>query len=228
LVFFLAMRPRIYYSYSTTPKRGIRFGREELRDIGLAVGALTLAFTIMWLSPIGGTSGFSVFAVVIILLISLVAVLTGFLMHELAHKIVAVRYGLWSEFKANRTGLIFSIVTAFFGIVLAAPGAVMIAGPVSLKQSGKISAAGPLTNLGFGAGFLGILLLLLNFNAVSNEILRLLMYEVISVNLILGTFNMIPFPPLDGSKIWWWNKPLWIGMIAVFATLLGYFFFILF
>ncbi len=219
----MAMRPKIYYYTSSTPRRGIRFGRQELRDIGLAVGALTLAFTIMWLNPIGGPVGLTALDVALIVLISLVAVLTGFLMHELAHKIVAVRYGLWSEFRADMRGLLFSIVTALFGIVLAAPGAVMIAGPVNVKQNGKISAAGPLTNLGFGVGFLG-LFLLMGSNGAFDVTLRLLMFEIISVNLILGTFNMIPIPPLDGSKIWWWNKPLWIGMVAVFASLLIYFF----
>ncbi len=216
------MRPSYQYVYSPRPKRALSFNREELLNIGLAVGALTLAFTIMWLEPLAsGWSTRSGTDIAIILSFSFVAVITGFLMHEIAHKVVAVRYGLWAEFRANFRGLMLAIFTAMFGIVFAAPGAVMIAGPVNKEQNGRISVAGPLTNLGFGGGFFIVLVVLVKFATGVSWILTSLAMQIVFVNLILGTFNMIPFPPLDGSKIWWWNKPVWAGMLVTFVVLLA-------
>jgi Zn-dependent protease len=34
------------------------------------------------------------------------------------------------------------------------------------------------------------------------------------INLQLAFFNLIPFPPLDGSKIVRWNPALWGGLVA--------------
>ena len=48
--------------------------------------------------------------------ISLVAVSTGFLMHELMHKFVAQRYGAWAEFRVFPLGLMMAILFSFFGL----------------------------------------------------------------------------------------------------------------
>ncbi|MFH1240586.1 MAG: site-2 protease family protein [Candidatus Diapherotrites archaeon] len=42
------------------------------------------------------------------------------------------------------------------------------------------------------------------------------------INMFLGLFNMIPFPPLDGSKIFRWNPIIWA---AVFLPFIGAFLF---
>ena len=219
------MRPTYdYYIYSKPPS-GMRFGRIELIHVLMAIGALTMAFALVSLNiPFSGTTGLGSEYVMNVLIASFLAVLTGFLMHELAHKFVAVRYGLWAEFRANMQGLLISIITALFGFVVAAPGAVMIAGPVGLRQSGKISLAGPLTNLAFGGGFFGLFFILWFANWTGPFLIFLLVYEITMVNLILGTFNMIPVLPLDGAKIWRWKKPVWVGVFAVFVTMLVAFF----
>jgi Zn-dependent protease len=36
------------------------------------------------------------------------------------------------------------------------------------------------------------------------------------VNIWLGLFNLLPIPPLDGSKIFAWNFIVWIGMLVMF------------
>src|SRR3989344_1416847 len=79
----------------------------------------------------------------------------GFLLHEMAHKIVAQKYGCIAEFRSDDMMLTFAILMAFFlGFVFIAPGATMIAGRVSKVQSGQISIAGPLTNLAIALSFL--------------------------------------------------------------------------
>ncbi len=221
----MSSRVTIQYGYYPQPRSPFRFGKDELLNIGMAVGALTLAFSILYLDPLaGGYRIYSNFAIAIIFLFSLIAVLTGFLMHELAHKYVAVKYGCWAEFRASTRGLLIAIFTALFGFVFAAPGAVMVYGSVNTEQNGKISVAGPLTNLIFGGGFFALLLVLVFFNQAEPDLLVLLAYQVTIVNLILGAFNMIPVLPFDGAKIWHWKKFIWIGMTAVFVVAIIAFF----
>jgi len=216
------MRPTYEYVIRPTPTRRVSFGRVELVNIGMALGALTLVFVLVWVNPLFGSIPLEAGVIGIVVASSFVAVLTGFLMHEIAHKVVAVRYGLWAEFRADTRGLLLAFVTAIFGFVIAAPGAVMIAGPVSLRQNGRISAAGPLTNMAFGGSFLAILFAF--WPVLYFTPWFILVYQIAIVNIILGTFNMIPVPPLDGSKIWWWKKPVWAGMFAVFVVMFAVFF----
>jgi len=213
--------------YAVAPRaRGLRFSREEYTHILLAVGALTAAFTLSFLSPLGGGAG-SVTAkrAIQVILGSAVAVVTGFLLHELMHKAVAQRYGAWAEFRSNRMGLIFALITGLFGIVFAAPGAVYIAGPLSREQNGKVSIAGPLTNFVLGLAFTGAWIgtsLTLGGDIASyvNAVLFLTAY----INVFLGGFNMVPIPPLDGSKVLRWNPVIWVVTIAaIAATFLAFF-----
>ncbi|MBU4220317.1 MAG: hypothetical protein KKA10_01630, partial [Euryarchaeota archaeon] len=54
---------------------------------------------------------------------------TGFILHELAHKFTAQRYGYVADYEASPMGLFLAIgLKMFTGIVFAAPGAVMIRG----------------------------------------------------------------------------------------------------
>ena len=55
----------------------------------------------------------------------------------------------------------------------------------------------------------------LNLSAMIYDIV----YFWIMANLILGTFNMIPFGPLDGAKIKDWNPGVWFATFALFVTL---------
>lgn len=71
-----------------------------------------------------------------------------------------------------------------------------------------VSLAGPLSN--FALATLFTLIIKLN---LANSIAYPILVEAILINIILGTFNLIPIPPLDGSKILasvlpesWWPK----------------------
>jgi Zn-dependent protease len=172
----------------------------EIRDILAALGALTVAFYLI----INGGFGFGKDAGYLLGLAAL-SVFAGFLVHELSHKFVARRYGCWAEFRADYRMLGFAIITAFFGFLLAAPGAVMIAGNVDRERNGKISIAGPGSNLVIAVACLSVLLLTGVSGLAGDALSRLFMFSV-----ILGGFNMIPIMPFDGAKIWRWNKPIYI------------------
>ncbi len=152
------------------------------------------------------------------LVISLVAVGTGFVFHELGHKIVAQRFGCFAEFRANRSMLWMALVLAYFvGIVFAAPGAVIISGYVNNRVNGKISLAGPLTNLVMAVVFLGFSIWSAAF--IPNEFIAKIFMYGFMINTWLGLFNLIPFGNFDGIKILHWNK-LYYGLMAGFGFVL--------
>ncbi|EOD01079.1 site-2 protease family protein [Caldisalinibacter kiritimatiensis] len=60
-----------------------------------------------------------------------------------------------------------------------------------------VSIAGPLTNFLIAT----ISAILLSLNISSNTIIISILQLTIIYNIVLGVFNLIPLPPLDGSKI---------------------------
>ena len=182
-------------------KAYFKTSKTEIEHLLKAWGAITLAFTIV-LSP--GLKGF-----IPNLGISAIIVATAFLLHELAHKFVAQHYRLYAEFRAQGNMLVFAIIMSFFGVIFAAPGAVMIRGAASKRQYGIISLAGPLTNLIIALVFLSLAQLNIGTGVLSNIII----YGFI-INLWIAIFNMIPVWNFDGAKVIRWSKG------AYFATLI--------
>jgi Zn-dependent protease len=148
-------------------------------------------------------------------LVAAAAVVTGFLLHELMHKVVAQRYGAWAEFRLYPLGLVLALTFSLFGFVFAAPGAVYIQGRLTPKQNGLVSLAGPLTNVGVGSVFL-----VATFLVPGAGLLTYALGVVATINMFLGLFNLLPIPPLDGSKVLAWNIPVYILMLGVTGFLL--------
>lgn len=144
--------------------------------------------------------------------IAIVGVGTGFVFHEMGHRQVAKHFGAHAEFRAWNTGLIIAIISAvIFRFIFAAPGAVYIYGPhLTRKQNGLISLAGPLTNIIIATIAFATALF------TSGFIELILMYTAM-INLFLAFFNMLPIPPLDGSKVMAWDVRIWA---AIFFPLL--------
>lgn len=183
----------------------IRFGRQEIIQIFIAVAALTFAFFMIYYRMVNNSS---LYVITFLLAVSAIAVITGFLFHELMHKFLAQRYGAWAEFRIFPLGLLLAVFSAFLGFVFAAPGAVYIQGRISDKQNGMISAAGPLMNLAIGSvcTFISLILPLSDVG--------LALQIIGSINLFLAVFNLFPIPPLDGSKVLKWN-------IGIYAVVMG-------
>ena len=205
------------------PRGGLRFSAEEVRQILVAVGAMTLAFMFALVGGVLGVEGVlrdsGGVGILILLVASFVAVVTAFLLHELAHKVVAQRYGCFAEFRYSLMGLAIGVLTGAFGFLFAMPGAVMISGHVDSRQSVRISAAGPGTNLSIAGTFIAVSYFLGFSTLTYADVVSFLMGSIAFVNLFLGFFNLLPFPPLDGSKIFAFNKPLWGAMLAATAAL---------
>lgn len=62
----------------------------------------------------------------------------------------------------------------------------------------KVALAGPLTNLGIALVFA----MILRFGgAFLTEPMHMMMHLIIMINIVLTIFNLVPIPPLDGSKV---------------------------
>ncbi len=195
--------------------RSVRTSNTELLHILISWLAISYAFAILllWIKAGEKPSTEELFnGIINPIVISLSTVGISFIVHEMSHKVIAQRYGSWAEFRMSPFMLMLMLILVYdFGILFAAPGAVMIyGGNVGRRESGRISLAGPLSNL---------LLALLFFPLLSESGI---LYEIgrygITVNIALALFNMIPFGVFDGKKVWAWNKMVYLA--AVFATLL--------
>lgn len=185
----------------------------ELVDISKAWLALSFAFAIVFggfsLSS-GNIAGIFSVSFVKYFLIAVMTAGLGFLLHELSHKFVAQHYGCAAEFRAFDQMLYFAVGLALaVGFIFAAPGAVMISGMITRRENGIVSAAGPLMNY-----CLGLIFLWLALTFSTSPTLGLALAVGFKINMVLGLFNMIPFGNFDGIKIFHWNIPIWIGMVA--------------
>jgi Zn-dependent protease len=218
--------PQTTFSWSDTPTaaapehvKGRIFSAVEIRDIIIAWVGLGVAFTISLqggASSLYGSSGANVGNSILVFVISMF-VLAGFVLHELSHKFVAQNYGFWAEFRMWPFGLILALATSLLGFIFAAPGATYISGVgISKPENGKISIAGPLTNVGVAIVFFPLYLF-----SPSGSFLWDMGFIGTQINIFLGLFNMLPIMPLDGAKVFAWSKPRWAGLfiplLVVFA-----------
>lgn len=187
---------------------GITFYRDELRDLAIAWIALGVAFA-FFLEPapiqemLGGAGTFGRTFV-----LSMLTVGIGFLLHELAHKVVAIQYGQIAAFKADYGMLGIAVAAGLAGFFFAAPGAVYHRGRITLRQNGHVAVAGPLTNLGLAVLFFVPFLLLDGF---LGEIAQM----GVLVNVFLAAFNMLPFGPLDGKTVKQWHTGVFAAVLAI-------------
>ena len=201
---------------------GLRFSGRELRDLAIAWVVLSVAFTVFYFrGPVfdllnGRAAAEAITALGTGVAVSVVTVGVGFLLHELAHKVIAVRFGQVAEFRADYNMLFLALMAGFAGFLFAAPGAVYHRGRVTRREQGLIALAGPVTNVALAIVFAPLLLF--------GGVLGLIGALGVVINLLLAGFNMIPFGPLDGKKVLAWNKVVYaataVPMIAagVFAV----------
>lgn len=189
-----------------------QFAPGELRSILIAWIVLSLAISISYLEGFLSGSGN-----ITEILAAFVAVATAFIFHEMGHKFVATGRGYVAHFQIWIWGIALTLITAvaFQGqFIFGAPGAVYIA-PAAVgagyygyasystqqrdprRDEMTISAAGPGVNLAFAIFFLA----LVAFIPYNNNLVSAIALDGLGLNVGLGSFNMIPFPPLDGYKI---------------------------
>ena len=195
----------------------IKFTAREVRDIIISMVVIALMFAYVF----SGRNLSNPTNFISLIPITFIAVGLAFVLHELAHKFVSIRYGFWAEYKLWAEGLILAVIVAVaLGFVFAAPGAVYTYGSnISREQNGKMSLAGPATNIILAAFFFLLL------NSSSLPTLMLLGFLGFAVNSYLALFNLIPFGIFDGAKVFRWNPLIWIATAAVALIMVLYSFF---
>ncbi len=187
-------------------------------------------------------------AISIKLFLYLIIVLSA-VFHEYAHAFIAYRLGDATAKDAGRLTLNPLVHLEMFGTILIPLFLLFTSGifigwakpvpynPYNLRDqkhgSLKVGVAGPSANL-LIALILGLLLrfsggYLLVSGAVSPLFLEFLGL-IIYINIFLALFNLVPFPPLDGSKIFMdlfprqWRYFEHLGFIGIFIALFLAFF----
>ncbi len=157
--------------------------------------------------------------------IQLLVILFALSVHESAHAWMAERFGdptgrLQGRISLNPIAHIDPVGTVIFPILLALIGAPVFgwAKPVQVnsfnlrnprKDGIYIAAAGPVSNIIMAVSAIIIFLLLKQTGIIgtqyvvsrSAEAITMLLLNLILINIFLAIFNLLPVPPLDGSRI---------------------------
>jgi len=195
---------------------------QEITSIIIADAVLIVAFS---LTIAGGIPGFqsnsatALSTFIYYLPIAALGVSLSFILHEMMHKFVAMKYGAYAEFRTSLMGLAITLVTSAFGFLLGIPGATYIfSNSFTTKENGIVSLAGPLTNFVVFAVFLGLSVIL---HPAANSYMANALSFTIFISILLAFFNMLPISPLDGSKVLKWNKLIYgVVMATIFILML--------
>jgi len=144
----------------------------------------------------------------------------SYLLHELAHRIVARRNNVKAYFKLDPIGSLLTLVSAIpmLPIKFIAPGAVVLTSPTTMKVVGSTAFWGPATNI-----VISIILYISSIISRSifiSPLLSAILLILAKFNAFIAFFNLLPFGPLDGLKIIKWSITRWIVAIVLAVILL--------
>lgn len=176
----------------------------------------------------------------IILIFQLAILLMSVVIHEFAHGWMAFRLGdstakyygrltlnpikhldFWGSFLVPLMIYIFSGGQAIFGWAKPVPF-----NPYNLRDQkygiAKVALAGPLANLSVALVF-GLSLRLAGDSILAFNGLVQVFSLIVILNILLAIFNLIPLPPLDGSKVLFTFLPRSFENIRIFLEQYGMF-----
>lgn len=182
------------------------FGIDK-RTLYIILGILVL-FTLINL----GTAG------ILSLLLSIPAVLIALTFHEFAHAYVADKLGDYTPRMQGRLNLNPLSHIDWFGMIMLVVAGFGWGKPVEISRrnfsntklspsaaEAIVAIAGPIMNFLIAFVFTIIFYVLIafvpSFMSVLGGTIYIVVLNIIIINISLGIFNLIPIPPLDGSKV---------------------------
>ncbi len=153
-------------------------------------------------------------------IITLTILIFSAILHEVAHGWVAGRLGdptakLMGRLTLNPRSHIDPMMSIALPLLLIISGSPVIFGaakpvpvdPFNLRDGRRdmalVALAGPMTNI-LLAIIAALLIQTLSLSSIfdaQNSIIYVLLSTVARINLLLAIFNLVPIPPLDGSKV---------------------------
>ena len=157
---------------------------------------------------------------VLFLIFQLAVLLFSVMIHEVSHGTAALRLGDTTAKDAGRLTLnplkhldVFGSIILPISLFILSGGSFILGwakpvpfNPMNLKNpkrgAGMIAAFGPLSNFTIAIVFGIALRILFPFSEIAFiASLILLLNTIVVINILLGVFNLVPLPPLDGSNI---------------------------
>lgn len=151
-----------------------------------------------------------------LLLFQLLVLLFSVVIHEISHGYAAEQLGDPTARLSGRLTLnplkhldpfgsfLLPLLLSFLGGPVIGWAKPVPYNPYNLKNprsgAAKIAAAGPASNL-FLALVFGIILRVMSGSGYSPQFLDELFAIIVYLNILLAIFNLVPIPPLDGSKV---------------------------
>jgi Zn-dependent protease len=158
---------------------------------------------------------------ILYIIISLTILIYSSILHEIAHGYIAYRLGdptakLMGRLTLNPIKHIDPFMSIIMPLILYLTSPIIFGGakpvpvdPFNLKEGRKdiaiVSLSGPMTNILLA--ILGSILIHIFYPNMplsmvsSSSIIGFCLSSLVSLNLLLAIFNLIPIPPLDGSKV---------------------------
>lgn len=196
----------------------MKFTAPEIKDISITIVSLSIILVLKDLST--GLPWMSS------MISALLVVSTSLIIKLIMQKITAQKYDCDAVYKFNYNLFFIAVLLALItngAVVFAAIGSIMITSSlytrlghkfvnITQRETGLVALSGPLANIIFS--LLSIVLYPINPS---------LFQSFLNFNVFMALFNLIPFPPLDGSKVIWWNRLLWLifFLITIFLFFLG-------
>ena len=151
-------------------------------------------------------------------LITVVILVFSAILHEIAHGYVAERLGdptarLMGRLTLNPVKHIDPFMSILLPLLLILSGSPVVFGaakpvpvdPFNLKEGRKdmaiVSIAGPLTNVLIAIIASGLIKIIFFYPGTFSVLASSVLLIVVQINLLLAIFNLLPIPPLDGSKV---------------------------
>ncbi len=151
-------------------------------------------------------------------IITVIILVFSAILHEIAHGYVADRLGdptarLLGRLTLNPKNHIDPVMSIALPLILILSGSPVIFGaakpvpvdPFNLKDGRKdlaiVSIAGPLTNILIAIIFSLLIKLISIFSITFFALILPVLILIVQINLLLAIFNLLPIPPLDGSKV---------------------------